>query len=411
MADYNSAYTGAEIDQGVGNGLAAPTTYAPIAHDSTATTYGKGTDTKYGHLKLSSSTSSTSGTSGGIAATPSAVKAAYDLANGKQDPATTLAGYGITDAASSAELGTFVRPNLLDNAYFIGGGSQQGGGQFPINQRGLTSYTGSNNMYGIDRWRSNQSTDTVEILATGVKCKAGQSSQGWRFNQVIEGMEALIGKQLTLSALIVAYQGTKWSFYVSFRNSSNTEIAYQAMPIGTGLQSVTATAPANTAKIQVGMYGENGVASGDYMTFEAVKLELGSTQTLAHQENGVWVLNEIPNYQQELARCQRFQIAVRNFARLRVARVTSGQLDFFLPLPVTMNGAGGANNNPTLEDPSSILAVYNTGGTAQTGFTFSCSTNGANGVTIQAVKSSHGLTDGYLQFGSNTDSVIINRNL
>lgn len=49
----------------------------------------------YGVTKLSSSTSSTSTT---LAATPSAVKAAYDLANGKQSPATTLAGYGITDA-------------------------------------------------------------------------------------------------------------------------------------------------------------------------------------------------------------------------------------------------------------------------------------------------------------------------
>lgn len=49
----------------------------------------------YGVTKLSSSTSSTSTS---LAATPSAVKAAYDLANGKQSPATTLAGYGITDA-------------------------------------------------------------------------------------------------------------------------------------------------------------------------------------------------------------------------------------------------------------------------------------------------------------------------
>lgn len=56
--------------------------------------------TYYGVTKLSSSTSSTSTNA---AATPSAVKAAYDLANSKQDPATTLAGYGITDAYSKAD--------------------------------------------------------------------------------------------------------------------------------------------------------------------------------------------------------------------------------------------------------------------------------------------------------------------
>lgn len=38
----------------------------------------------------------------------------------------------------------------------------------------------------------------------------------------------------------------------------------------------------------------------------AVKLELGSQQTLAHQENGVWVLNEIPDYGEQLWRCQRY---------------------------------------------------------------------------------------------------------
>ena len=39
---------------------------------------------------------------------------------------------------------------------------------------------------------------------------------------------------------------------------------------------------------------------------KAVKLELGSQQTLAHQENGVWVLNEIPKFGEQLAACQRY---------------------------------------------------------------------------------------------------------
>ena len=43
----------------------------------------KGTSSVLGHVKLSDSTSSTSGASSGVAATPTAVKSAYDLANGK----------------------------------------------------------------------------------------------------------------------------------------------------------------------------------------------------------------------------------------------------------------------------------------------------------------------------------------
>ena len=60
-------------------------TYAPISHAATATTYGKATSTSYGHVKLSSATNSASGLSDGTAATPAAVKAAYDLASGKAD--------------------------------------------------------------------------------------------------------------------------------------------------------------------------------------------------------------------------------------------------------------------------------------------------------------------------------------
>lgn len=58
---------------------------APKSHAATGTTYGAGTDTKYGHVKLSDATDGTAAaSSGGTAATPAAVKAAYDLANGKQ---------------------------------------------------------------------------------------------------------------------------------------------------------------------------------------------------------------------------------------------------------------------------------------------------------------------------------------
>lgn len=62
---------------------------APTNHASTATTYGKGTSTNYGHVKLSDSILSTSDTAGGTAATPGAVKKAYDLANRAE---TTLLG-------------------------------------------------------------------------------------------------------------------------------------------------------------------------------------------------------------------------------------------------------------------------------------------------------------------------------
>lgn len=60
------------------NGKTLDATYAPIAHASTATTYGIGTSGNYGHVKLSDATNSTSAAASGVAATPKAVKDALD---------------------------------------------------------------------------------------------------------------------------------------------------------------------------------------------------------------------------------------------------------------------------------------------------------------------------------------------
>ena len=62
---------------------------APTNHASSATTYGTGTASNYGHVKLSDSTSSTSSTSGGVAATPKAVKDALDAAKSYADGKVT----------------------------------------------------------------------------------------------------------------------------------------------------------------------------------------------------------------------------------------------------------------------------------------------------------------------------------
>ena len=62
------------------------TSRAPTSHASTATTYGKGTSSSYGHVRLSDSiASSTAAASGGTAATPKAVKDALDAAKAYVD--------------------------------------------------------------------------------------------------------------------------------------------------------------------------------------------------------------------------------------------------------------------------------------------------------------------------------------
>ena len=70
---------------------------APVLHRSASETYGKGSSVYYGHVKLSDATDNTSGVSGGIAATPAAVKAAYDQAEKKApaDHSSTASTYGL----------------------------------------------------------------------------------------------------------------------------------------------------------------------------------------------------------------------------------------------------------------------------------------------------------------------------
>ena len=70
---------------------------APVLHRSASETYGKGSSVYYGHVKLSDATDNTSSVSGGVAATPAAVKAAYDQAEKKspKDHASTANTYGL----------------------------------------------------------------------------------------------------------------------------------------------------------------------------------------------------------------------------------------------------------------------------------------------------------------------------
>lgn len=89
--------------------------------------------------------------------------------------------------------------NLLDNWYFIGGGGQQGGGQFPINQRGQTSYTGA--VYTIDRWKGSNNYGSSQINSTGLTVSG--STNFYALNQRIEnGANLLNDRTVTISALL-----------------------------------------------------------------------------------------------------------------------------------------------------------------------------------------------------------------
>ena len=150
----------------------------------------------------------------------------------------------------------YSRPNLLDNWYFVGGGSQNGNGVFPINQRGQTQYSTAGEFI-FDRWKLVSGTATL-------------SGSGLTLNGTIQQtIEAVVDQQYTVTML----------------TSSGIVTASSSFDPSTKVFSIT----------------YNGNA-----TIKAVKLELGSFQTLAHEENGVLVLNELPDYDVELLKAYKY---------------------------------------------------------------------------------------------------------
>ena len=178
----------------------------------------------------------------------------------------------------------FCNRNLLDNWYFGN----------PVNQRGATEYIINRfNQYHIDRWTA-AGNFKITLENDGLKITNTSDSV---YANIMQRLEfARFGKKertITLSLFtgddLYSVTGT-----VSFQDQNGS--CYFATPFGA-----------------IRMYTYNSlteftidVAPGKETKIQAVKLELGSNQTLSRKENNVWVLNEIPDYATELAKCQRY---------------------------------------------------------------------------------------------------------
>ena len=191
--------------------------------------------------------------------------------------------------------------NLLDNWYFVGGGSQQGDGQFPINQRGQTSYTVLNGSC-IDRWKLfNSPTLALEadaIALTSSNTSTYESPSQLRQILSSEVMEQIKGRTVTLSVLTT--QGLfSGPFTISPDGSS---ISGEKISMEDWYANLYANP--GISKIEFRFVSLNPNAT---LKIRAVKLELGPIQTLACQdEAGGWQLFETPDYGAELAKCQRY---------------------------------------------------------------------------------------------------------
>lgn len=214
--------------------------------------------------------------------------------------------YEVCDAVARQKVQVLSNDNLLTNWYFAN----------PVNQRGQTDYDGSG--YTIDRW----SNGAISVVAgEGIKATYASSIIIQKLEPALKAV--LDGRVCTISVLCDGVMNT-------------ANFTYRAAP-----EAPTTIMYGETAYANILTSGAIHLAfksAGSIM--QAAKLELGDTQTLAHQENGVWVLNEIPDYGEELAKCQRYAL----FGRIRGVPTNrwGAAVGFAFPTPVTMRGEAGA---------------------------------------------------------------------
>ena len=223
-------------------------------------------------------------------------------------------------------------PNLLDNWYFGN----------PVNQRNVSGAIDAVG-YFLDRWKLVSGSVTI-------------GSNGITLNGTIaQILETAVGTDVTASALT-----TEGVVVASYDNNSKTI-------------SLTGTG----------------------QTFVAAKLELGSQQTLAHKDaNGNWVLNDIPDYGEQLRRCRRYQRKI--FISMLTATYVWNQMIQF-SLNDVLNGMRatpaltlfGKQMDTATPSTDGFMAVV-PGGNGDSGWTASAGTTYSllvenNSITIKAI--------------------------
>lgn len=167
--------------------------------------------------------------------------------------------------------------NLLDNWYFLN----------PVNQRGQSTYTGV--VYGPDRWKGANNQSVMTLVSNGLQLSTTDSSfRIWQQLCSDKTKSLLSGKTGTIS---VIEDGVLYSATGVFGTRFDATGAKYAYAVNTSQNEI----------VRIGG-GTSGAA-----VISAIKVELGTEQTLCHNEgtaeNPVWVLNEIPDYEYELYRC------------------------------------------------------------------------------------------------------------
>ena len=140
--------------------------------------------------------------------------------------------------------------------------------------------------------------------------------------------------------------------------------------------NVTASVSAGTAVYDDTTKTFTITGNGDIISW--AKLEIGSAATLFIP----------PNITEEQIKCQRYYLGLNTYIRYPMTRLTSGTIDFIIPVNAMMRATPTINGTPIVYNNADV--------SAQSGFSFSIAAVGINSIAVRATKSAHGLTSAFL---------------
>ena len=234
-------------------------------------------------------------------------------------------------------------PNLLIN------------GDFRVNQRGQTSYTGTG--YTVDRWRNvGFKSLTVTPTNTGITLvDTVDTATGYLLSYKFEDKDylKLQGKTITISFKVSKNTGSN----IYIRLLANGEnVGGTNTTNNTGIFSKTITLPTSLTSLEFHIRKSSGELNCE---IEYAKLELGSVATA----------NNSRPYAEELAMCQRYYQNINTVSSLLYARTTN-------QLRAMINFKAEMRTRPTLTQLNTIRVFGPIEGT-----TFSQTSAGIGGGT------------------------------
>ena len=281
-----------------------------------------------------------------------------------------------------ANLGGRPNRNLWDNWYFVGGGSQSGYGNFPINQKGKQLYDQADGNC-IDR-HYKSSGAVVELLGDCLKVTLKRDGAPNRFAHIFSA-NLISGTTYTLS-LLVKSASNKVNVFVQ-ENGGEFTTPVTGEISSSGIFSATFKCT-KTAMYQAILSNKSGLETE--LELIACGMHVGSIQLLAYNESDQWNVFETPDYGETLARCQQYGLFSGENA-LYAVPLSIGQA--FLPTPVTMRAKPVIVGTPV---------VYNADTNSEaTGAMVSVLNVTQNGVLLQ-LSGASAPTRGYVLFPAGT---------